>query len=182
MNQIFDLGEQLAELMQVSASHECRDIREMTPMLWSKFIHADAQEMLKEKHFGGVVNRAKLLMQVKKRHLEVTTDEPEELAELTKALQYIQDTEDGNDAAIPKAALDYIHSVDDAIDDIYYDVGTEIQECVDGFYTRGDLWIVDLASTTKALIFSFACRRSAVEAAVRAAGGDMGDFVRHFTG
>lgn len=182
MNQIFDLGEQLAELIQVSANHECRDMQEMTPKLWSTFIQADAQSMLKEKHFGGTVNRAKLLFEVKKHQLQVTTDDPEELAELTKALQYIADIDSGNEAGVPKEALEYIHSVDDAIDDIYYDVGTEIQECVDGFYTRGDLWIVDLATTSKALIFSFVCRRSSVEAAVRAAGGNMGDFVRHFTG
>lgn len=182
MNQIFDLGEQLAELMQISASHEVRDIREMTPQLWALFIQADAKETLKEKHFGGTVNHVKMLLEVKKLRLQTTTDDPEELDELTKALQYVRDIEENNEAAVPKAAMDYLNSVDDALDDLYYDVRTEIQECVDGFYTRGDLWVVDLATTSKALIFTFMCRRSAVEAAVRASGGKMTEFVRHFTG
>lgn len=198
MHQIFDLGEQIAELNMLSTKHRFMPLRLLAPQHWAEFILADAKEMLKEKHFGGLNKRGdrmvKLLMKIcKERNLEG------DLEGLHKFLHNLPTEEEMHAKALerlnnrPVATVDlanlapeeptaeelFLNELEDGIDELYYEIGNEIQDCVNGFYTRGDIWTVDL--TSRSMIFSFCCRRSVVEAAVRESGGGMNDFIRYFT-
>jgi hypothetical protein len=199
MYQIFDLGEQIAELNMLSTKHRFMPLRLLAPQHWAEFILEDAKEMLKEKHFGGLNKRGdrmvKLLMKIcNERHLEG------DLEDLYKFLHRLPTEAELHAKAMaelnnrPKASLTqvadvkpadptpeelFLNELEDGIDELYYEIGNEIQDCVNGFYTRGDIWTVDL--TCRSMIFSFCCRRSVVEAAVRESGGAMSDFIRHFT-
>lgn len=201
MNRIFDLGEQLAELEISSSASAVTPISLMTMSMWYEFIVEDTREMLREKHFGGLNDRTTRLLTLLTNHYWARPAETELGDHFNRLRQHsielfsdIGQTSRRTDKAagevdepskiritIPDDVQQELNNIDDELDEVYYEIGNEVQEFVNEFYDRGDIWTVDLTVASKFLVFAFVCRKSSIEAAVRASGGNMGDFIRHIT-
>lgn len=192
MNFIFDLGEQLAELpanIPQGDFNQTLGLHMLERRHWMSFLVEDARECLKEKVFGGMNDRAKRMAKLL-RQLASDCGE-EDLAKFFKLAIEASEEEpvimerngDGVVTSEPLSApAQYMEDLDDLLDDVFYEIGAEIQEFVNGFYVKGDLWSVDATPNSNHMVFTFCCRRSAVEAAVLASGGKMRDFVQHLIG
>lgn len=191
MKFVFDLGEQLAELPALipqGGFTESLGLNLLEPKHWLEFVVQDAKGILREKILNTPNDRVQNMLA---RLLSVATDDgdDDQIKFFVRAIQeshqppVIPDRlADGNiyPADTPERA--YLESLDDLLDDIYYDIGTELHEFISSFHNRGDLWTVDVAPKSKHMIFNFCCQRHVVEASVVAAGGNMRDFVHHLIG
>lgn len=191
MKFVFDLGEQLAELPAVipkGGFTESLGLNLLEPKHWLEFVHADAKGILREKILGGANDRVQNMLAIL---LKVANDggDDDQIRFFVRAVQESHEPpiipdrgEDGNIYPKDTPERQYLEALDDLLDDIYYDIGTELHEFVSSFYSKGDLWTVDVTPNTKHMIFNFCCQRHVVEASVVASGGSMHDFVYHLIG
>lgn len=191
MNFIFDLGEQLAELPASVPQGDFQatlGLHMLEQRHWLDFILQDAREILKEKQFGGLNDRAirmaRILRQLASDHGDDDLAKFFKLAIDEADKEPVIDVEGQGLMAV--AALNphaqYMEDLDDLLDGIFYEIGAEVQDFVNSFYSKGDLWSVDATPNTKHMVFTFCCRRSVVEAAVLASGGNMRSFMQHLIG
>lgn len=190
---VFDLAEQLADLTQDLSVRNAENLHQaefyqilsvLSAQELAEFMLEDAKSMLRERYFGDrdlVVTR---FLKVVRRVCKENEGNPPHDAIAARIANCPIDEEIGfADLMDPKREVpegEHVMNVlEDLIDSAYGELRQEILDAVTGFYRKGDIWSVELSSTKRALLFNFCCRKAAVEAAVRASGGNMGDFMRH---
>lgn len=191
MKFVFDLGEQLAELPALipqGGFTESLGLNLLESKHWLEFFMRDAKGILREKVLNTPNNRVQNMLSIL---LSIASDggDDDQIKFFALASQ-----ESLQPPVIPDRMADgsiypentperaYLENLDDLLDDIYYDIGTELHEFINSFHGRGDLWTVDIASKSKHMIFNFCCQRHVVEASIVASGGNMHDFVHHLIG
>lgn len=190
---VFDLAEQLADLTQDlsvrNAANQAQaqfyaimalpNVKEL-----AEFMLEDAKTMLRERYFGSRDHIVSTFLKVVRRICKDNEGNPEHDAiaafiadcPIDKEISYsdLMDPE----RVVPQG--EHIMNVlEDLLDTAYGELRQEVLDAVETFYRKGDIWSVELSSTSRALLFNFCCRKSAVEAAIRASGGNMADFMRH---
>jgi hypothetical protein len=199
------MGEQLAELTMFSNECKVPGVNLMTTRHWAKFMFECAKDMLRSGQYvpGSGPRQIKRLLDTMKEECGIIVDNGysddgrnayERTLELKTFLDAIdlkatepEPLPDDTTARlsptqlkkrwIQQESFQYTAALEDFLDNSYYDPHNEVHEFIDHTVRSGELWTVTTVGNS--LIFSYVCHRASVEAAVRASGGNMNDFVRH---